>query len=381
MDMINDLIDAFGVAPANWKPIYKIVVNGTDISASLKGRLSSLTLVDKRGFEADTLDLTLSDHDGKLAMPPRAAKIQVWLGWAHSGLVYKGEFESGCPEHSGAPDTITINAISSEFAGGFTTKKERSFDKKTIGDIVQTIAKEHGWEVVIDKDLAAINPGHIDQQQESDANLLTRIAKDYDAICSVKAGRLLFFKAGNATTASGQAIPPMVITRYHGENGERGDQHRFCFTSNDEYTGVEATWHNPSTGKRHRATAKGKKPSKRSGKKEKVSVGAKATQDDDKIFKIRYTYPTKAAAEHAAASKWMQLQRGIATFSLSLARGIPTLYPETPMVARGYKDIIDAQSWLTTQVTHSLSDSGYTAGVDFECANPTDGYTMEHTST
>lgn len=380
-----------GITPANipqWQPIYKVVVNGNDISATLHKRLSSLTLTDKRGFEADTLDLTLSDHDGAIALPPRGAVVQVWLGWAHTGLVYKGEYTAGCPEHSGAPDLITINAISSEFAGAFSAKKERSFHKITIDNLVKQIASEHGWEAVVDKDLAAQTIEHIDQQGESNAALLTRIAQDFDAISAVKGGKLLFFKAGNATTAGGTPVPKVIITRYKGAAGQMGDQHRFAFTENGEVTGVEAVWHNPSTGKRHRATAKKKKASQSQslsdkkkytgGRNEVVSVGAKAAQDDQKIKKLRYVYPNKETAERAAAAEWARLQRGVATFSLTLARGMPELFPETPAQVAGYKDIIDAQDWLVTQVTHSLSDSGYTASVEFECENPSDGFEMEH---
>ena len=42
-----------------------------DITQVISSRLISLSLTDNRGLEADTLDLELSDHDGKLALPPR----------------------------------------------------------------------------------------------------------------------------------------------------------------------------------------------------------------------------------------------------------------------------------------------------------------------
>jgi hypothetical protein len=66
------------------RPICKVVVNGNDITALLLGgqqpRLISIELTDNRGLEADQLDITLSDHDGLLAIrlgaPPCAS------GWA-----------------------------------------------------------------------------------------------------------------------------------------------------------------------------------------------------------------------------------------------------------------------------------------------------------
>ena len=49
-----------------------------DITQVISSRLISLSLTDNRGLEADTLDLELSDHDGKLALPPRNATISLF---------------------------------------------------------------------------------------------------------------------------------------------------------------------------------------------------------------------------------------------------------------------------------------------------------------
>jgi phage protein D len=63
---------------------------------------------------------------------------------------------------------------------------------------------------------------HIDQSQESDAVFLTRLADRNGAAVSVKAGKLLFLKAGSAVTASGKPIPQMTLTR------SDGDRHQFA---------------------------------------------------------------------------------------------------------------------------------------------------------
>ena len=73
-----------------------------------------MRIENKRGFEVDTLDLTLSDHDGLLEIPSKGAVIQAWLGWQHSGLVYKGSYIVKEVEHSGAPDTLRIRATSAD---------------------------------------------------------------------------------------------------------------------------------------------------------------------------------------------------------------------------------------------------------------------------
>jgi len=55
---------------------------------------------------------------------------------------------------------------------------------------VGTIAGEHGLKAKVAEALKAFNYEHLDQVDESDINLLTRIGKDHDAITTVKASRL-----------------------------------------------------------------------------------------------------------------------------------------------------------------------------------------------
>ena len=68
----------------------------------------------------------------------------------------------------------------------------------------------------------------------------------------------------------------------------------------------------------------------------------------------------------AAKAKWEKLQRGVAEFSLTLAMGRADLFPETPIRVSGFKSVIDAQPWLISKVTHSLSGNGYTTTLELE---------------
>ena len=88
----------------------------------------------------------------------------------------------------------------------------------------------------MDDSLKGLLIDHIDQANESDLAFLTRLAGQCDAIATVKSGRLMFIKAGQGTTASGQPLPAITITR------QDGDQHRFSVADRDAYTGVTAYW-------------------------------------------------------------------------------------------------------------------------------------------
>ena len=162
---------------AHWQPIYELSVDGVLLNPIIQGRLISLSLTDKRGLEADELEIVLSDHDGKLEFPARGALIRFKGGWAHKGLIDKGTFKVQNIRHSGSPDVLTIRARAADFGGELTIKKERSFHKTTVGDILKKIAGEHKLTLKITDKLAQAKIDHIDQSNESDLNFITQLAE------------------------------------------------------------------------------------------------------------------------------------------------------------------------------------------------------------
>ncbi|AMC35333.1 phage late control D family protein [Janthinobacterium sp. B9-8] len=344
-------------------PRFKILVGSKDISKLVNDRLVSVSLTDNRGFEADQLDITLDDSDCLLEIPPRGAVVSVSLGWSDSGLVDKGQYTVDEVEHSGAPDQLTIRARSADLRAGLSVKKERSWHQTTVGAIVETIAKQNKIQHRIGPDLAGQAIRHIDQTSESDASFLSRIALMFDAIATVKDNSLLFMKAGQATTASGQPLGKVLITR------QSGDSHRFGIADRGAYSGVKAAWQNTKTAKKETTTVK-RKPRKKSGPGQgEVIQGA-----DDNVKTLRHVYASKTNAERAAKAEWEKLQRGVAQFSITLAYGRPELFPELPASVSGFKPIIDQQNWIISRATHSLTDSGYTTALELEVkASEVDG--------
>lgn len=343
------------------KPIWRISVADEDITARLEPRLMQLNLTDNRGMEADQLDVTLDDSDGRLDIPTRGAKIALALGWKDSGLVDKGVFTVDEIEHSGTPDQLTIRARSADLRSGLSTKKERSWHQTTVGAIVEKIAEEAGLIPVVSPDLARQSIKHLDQTSESDANLLTRLGKMFDAAATVKAGRLLFFKIGRGQSAGGEMLPTVVLTR------QKGDRHRFSVADRDACAAVKACYYDTQAGKkgevvirREEDAEKGKKV--RGGKAEK----AKLAHSGDDTKTLRHTYANCANATRAARSALDKSQRGASTFSLTLARGRPDLFPELPATVRGWKPAIDGADWLIVKVTHRLTPSGLVSELELE---------------
>ncbi len=430
-------------------PAYTLTLDGQVLD--LRGRLMSLTLTDNRGFEADTLDLTLDDADGTLSLPPRNVELRMALGWEGEGLVDKGSYLVDEIEHSGAPDVLTIRARAADMRGGLTTQRERSWHATTLGAIVKTLADENDLLPACAPGLSALAIEHEDQTNESAASFLTRLAQRHDAIATVKSGRLLLIPAGGGATVSGKALPVMHITRAD------GDSHRFSLADRQTYSGVRANYHDTGkaekgevlwgkmedsaeTGKaapaapaattsgQYQTLQKSAKSRARAlrwakaewkalkanaarraawvgvkvayadpnlnvsgtvqwGQAEEAVARAKAARlvskdpakaameapalalpegGESNVKILRHLYASKESARRAARAEWRRLQRGMATFSMTLAIGRPELIPEQPVTVSGFKAGIDNTDWILTRVVHSLSESGLTTALELE---------------
>jgi len=324
------------------RPICRVVVNGRDITADIVDRLISIELTDNRGMEADQLDIALSDHDGLLAIPPRGATVRLWLGWDDTGLVDKGSYTVDETEHSGTPDTLNIRARSADLRSGLKTKKERSWNVTTLGTVIGAIATAQGLTPLVSAVLAGIQLLHLDQANESDANLLTRLGREHDAISTIKAGRLLFMPTGKATTASGLSLPHITLTRVD------GDQHRFLQADREAYSGVKAYFYEIN-----------------SAEKKEAIAGA-----GDNLKELRHSYSDRASALQAARAEWNRLQRGTATLSYTLAKGRPELIPDQTYSLNGVKPEIDAIVWLGGNIRHSFTPESFTTSLDLESQLP-----------
>lgn len=327
-------------------PAFRLTVDGLDIAQLISPRLISLELTDNRGVEADQLSITLSDHDGLLSIPPKGAVVRLWLGWSDTGLVDKGTYTVDEIEHSGAPDVLSIRARSADLRKGMKTKRERSWSNTTLGEVLSDIAIGNSLTTAIAAPLHGLPILQLDQANESDANLISRLSEEFDAVASVKAGCLLCMPAGGGKAASGLDLPHITLSRAD------GDQHRYLQADRDSYDGVRAYYYDVNSAKKQEAIAGG----------------------GDNLKDLRHTYSDQQSALRSARSEFKRLQRGSATLSYSLAMGRPALIPELTYTLQGVKAEIDEIIWYGGNVQHSLTaDGGYTVSLELESKLPEDG--------
>lgn len=310
-----------------------------DITQRLNERLVSLTITDKRGVESDELCILLDDDDGALEIPRTGVLLSISIGWAGQALTPKGLFKVDELEYSGVPFRLNMRCRAANVSASLQVKKERSWHQVTLGNLVAKIASEHGLTPVINAQLSALAIAHIDQTNESDAHFLTRIAKQHDAIFTVKSERLLLMPAGQGKSASGKDLPSVVI-----KAEEVGDDFRWRTADRAKFTGVKCYWHDPKASKR-----------------KSVLAGTKA-----QVKCLRDTFPNADEAKRAAQAELKRLQRGQAQFSMTLSKGRADIGPETLVRLQGIKPLIDETPWVVVEVTHNLTDGGFTTSVELE---------------
>jgi phage protein D len=323
------------MAIATWK----VTLEGKDLTVIMRPRLISLSLSEKRGDDADRLEITLNDSDGQLEIPPAGKTLKVSMGWAQGtglpiGLVEKGEFKVDEATWEGDPDQINICARSADFTDAFRVRRERSFVGQTVGDILGAIAADNGLTPHIDATLAAKSIPALGSGARSDAALLKELGRRFDAVATVKAGRLIFSPVGKGETVSGTGMPAETFDR-----SECGPRPRYSRAERDTYNGVEASYHDKATGTRKTVVAGG-------------------GNGDGKPKRLKKTYASEKSARHAAEAEDKRVARSKAKMTLTLAYGRPDITPERPITLTGFKAEINERKWLVSEASHAMDGAG-----------------------
>lgn len=328
---------------ANLAGLQLLLDDGTDLAAKVNPRFLDLRLTEKRGGEADELALTLHNHDGKLIAPETGRILTLSLGWRKggpsTGLVGKGRFKVDEVEESGPPDVITIRARSADLGGDYRKRRTQVWRDTTVGAVLDTIAGRYGVEARVHADLRALAITVLEQHGKSDMAFVMDLGSRFDALATWKDRKLIFMPVGAQTTASGQPIPALALTRRDGWSWT------FSRADREENDGAEAEWHDPAEGKR-----------------KKVNTGG------SKRKKLKRVYASEAEADQAAKAATTKGKRGAFKFDYDLAVADLQIQPNARMTLSGWNTRIDGIKWLVESVETSLGANGLQQKISLESA-------------
>ena len=318
-------------------PYYQILADQSDVTATLRERLLSLTITDEVGYQSDSVEIELDDRGGKIKLPRRGVKLDVRIGFKESGLDKMGLFIVDEVEVKGPPASLTVRARSADLRDELKDQKTRSWSDTTLEQVVSDVAADHALTLRMPPPPPSIHLPHLDQSNESDLNLLTRLARRWDYTFKLSGDRLVFVPAGQAVAASGKTVTSVSIKR------DQVKDYRVTLADRSRYQSVVAYWQDTEQGTRA---------------PERVGEGEPA-------FTLRHTYPTAAQAASAARSRLNQLNRGKSTASLTLSLGDTALLAQSELALSGFRSGVDGK-WLATRVVHKLTQSGYVTTADAE---------------
>jgi phage protein D len=312
----------------------KVTLDGRDLTDKIHPRLNSLRLTEKRAGQADEIEIDIDNADGRLAWPEAGKILTVQLGWLQGrnvtiGMVDKGSFKVDEVTLLGPPDIYSIRARSADFASRIRVRKDAAYHDMTIGEIVTKVAAAHGLTPSVAPALANIHIPVLGQTAKSDMALVRELGRRYDAVATIKAGKLIFAPIGAGATASGKAIPEVAISIH--ELPERG--YRLSEVQRDAYDGVAAAWHDQDGAQRRTITA---------GKK------------DGTHKRLHRTFATEADAKAAVNAEWNRIQRGAATLDIALSLGRPEIFPDRHAALSGFPPAIQSRDWLVVETSHSI---------------------------
>ncbi len=179
-----------------------------DKCESIKDRVISLRLTDESGTIDDVVEVCVDYRDDNIKVPK---ELKIALGYRETGVLPIGVYTVNEVTVQSPPKTLTIKAHATNLMISLKEKVSREWHQITLGDLVKEIANKHGYGHKVAEEFKDILIPHIDQTEESDINLLTRIAIEREAMAKLAGGYILFIPKGAAKSATGKVLGTTTI--------------------------------------------------------------------------------------------------------------------------------------------------------------------------
>lgn len=323
------------------RPIVRVTIDGEPLSGFAFSQLSSVRVTDTAGVVSDTAEIAFANVSAvnRFSMPDPGAEVKIEMGYLF-GFRDMGVFIADEIEESGPPRQITATCrakAQGETSNGMAPiqqQKTRSWAAGlTLKAIASKIASDNGLEPAVTDAAAAIVPGHIDQIDESDIAVLTRVAFAHDLIAKPAGERLFLGRRADAITASGKPMPKTTLLQ---SSVSRWGMRR----SLGEVVGtVIATYRDLE----HGADVE-------------VKVG-----DSEPVRRLRQRFRDKDEARGAADAEARRADRAVESLEISMP-GNPSIVAESKLEPLDFSSAASGE-WVVETATHEVSEAGYSTSI------------------
>ena len=321
----------------DFRPFVKVTINGIPVSGFVFSAISSVRVTDTVGIASDTADVTWANSSvfGRFAMPEPGAVFEIGMGYL-GNFRPMGVFVADEVEEGSAPRSITAmcqaqSLVSTESGlAPIQQQKSRSWPAGlTLLLIVETIAGENGLTAAVTDAAAALVPGHLDQIDESDISLLSRVAAKYDLIAKPAGGSLFVGRRADSLTASGAPMPTIPLlerdcTNWLMRRGRGDGVGSVVATYRDFDTGVDA----------------------------EVTIG-----DGVPVRRLRHVFASEEEASVTAEAELRRSSRAVEHLEVVMP-GNPAIAAEGTILPADFSAAASGP-WVVLSATHSISEAGY----------------------
>ncbi|MEM5529538.1 contractile injection system protein, VgrG/Pvc8 family [Gammaproteobacteria bacterium AS21] len=321
------------------------ITGGEKTAKTIQDNLISCTVVDASGVKSDSITITLN-ADGLDRWPETGQEIGCKMGYLENEkLGDLGKFKLNRISESLYPNIMTLSGTAASFQEKDTTGLKQSrwqtWEATTIGNVVRTIAKRHGYSPRVNPVLGELFVLHLDQTGETDLKFLTRLASYYDAVCKPVGKLLVFTEKGQIKSISGIKLTPVVITHPVDNNPNNPAYVKGNISSTDKskHAGFKASWYDAQ-----------------SASQQTVSNG---TGPQQKLGKV---YDSQQAAEYAIAARASMMNRQGEKLTLDCP-GNELLAAEALLTLEHFPIGRIGGQWSIDQVRHQY-DGKYRCGVE-----------------
>ncbi|WP_375692641.1 phage late control D family protein [Bartonella sp. AP258QHHD] len=317
-------------------PFIAVKVGDKPVHEVFYQRLLTATITAHAGNEADTFEAEFDDSGNDLEVPSSNSALQVIFGYENSISAFMGCFVVESVVSCGGSDGEILRLCGKSASMRKELKEQVSehFDHKTVGEIVETLAKRHGYQAKVSPQFTQQTLPYVIRTDQSAVDFLTRLADRMRARFLIKDNKFLFL--------SGDNLPALAIHKHDCSNWE------FTLEPRTQYGTIEASYFDRSKGQQCQV---------------KHQTGFSGP-----VRRLRSCYPCQEEARAAAASESDRLCRAVGSGSLSL-EGRPEIMADQPLILQGFRGQINGP-WKAATVTHRYEkQSGYITEITLEAPN------------
>ena len=334
----------------HFQPFYSVKTSGNEIAKKLRDRLVEVSVTQRCGLVSDTCHVKFDNlPSAQIKLPKETDTIEIAMGYksgtedADAKLIGLGKYVVGEFQVKGPIRSLDIYGNKLNWHEGFKSPKAFTWESSNenpllLRDLVNAIADKNSLNAAVDESLGQTVLPHI-EQSESDMQLLTRLANQYDAFMKVIEAKLLFIPKGTGKTLSGKSAKASIISP------SQIVDWRFKQHNSQIIRTVEARYYDFELAEQNTFKQGSGEPS----------------------YQLPYIYSDEFNAEQAARGKLQQFKRTHQVLSL-VVWGDANIKAGTVIKFEGDKPPVNG-SWFVETVTHTINGLGFISHVTCESLN------------